>query len=75
MRKFDVSTEKQVELINIDHLLQRYLKEEKGDVNRVVARVKTDEWDEKPLPKQPLEAYLINTKTRVKTIQKHMSDL
>jgi len=55
--------------------VKRYLKEEKGDVNRVVARVKTAEWDPKPLPKQPLEAYLINTKTRVRTIQKHMSDL
>ena len=55
--------------------VKRYLKEEKGDVNRVVARVKTDEWDEKPLPKQPLEAYLINTKTRVRTIRKHLADL
>jgi secondary thiamine-phosphate synthase enzyme len=29
LRTFNVSTEKQVELVNIDHLLQRYLEEEK----------------------------------------------
>jgi secondary thiamine-phosphate synthase enzyme len=29
LRAFNVSTEKQVELINIDHLLQQYLEEEK----------------------------------------------
>lgn len=54
--------------------VKRYLKEEKGDINRVAARIKAAEWDEKPLPKQPLEAYLINTKTRVRTIQKQMAN-
>jgi len=54
--------------------VKRYLKEEKGDVNRVVARVKTAEWDEKPLPKQPLEPYLINTRVRVKNILEHMKN-
>lgn len=54
--------------------VKQYLKEEKGDVDRVVTRVKSAEWDEKPLPKQPLEAYLINSKTRVRTIRKHMAD-
>lgn len=51
-----------------------YLKEEKGDLDRVTARVKSAEWDPKPLPKQPLEAYMMNTKTRIKTIRKHMAD-
>lgn len=51
-----------------------YLKEEKGDLDRVTARVKSAEWDPKPLPKQPLEAYMMSTKTRIKTIRKHMAD-
>ncbi len=54
--------------------VKRYLKEENGDVDRVVARVKTAEWDEKSLPKQPLEPYLINTRVRVKNILKHMKN-
>ena len=54
--------------------VERYLREEKGDVDRVVARVKAAEWDKKSLPKQPLEAYLMNTKTRVKTVKRCMGD-
>lgn len=54
--------------------VKQYLREEKGDVDRVVARVKGAEWDKKSLPKQPLEAYLLNTKTRVKTVKRHMAD-
>ncbi len=52
--------------------VKQYLKEEKGDIDRVVVRVKAAEWDPKPLPKQPLEAYLMNTKTRVKTVKRCM---
>ena len=55
--------------------VKRYLKEEKGDPDRVVARIKSSEWDGKLLPKQPLAAYMMNTKTRVRTIRKHLSDL
>ena len=51
-----------------------YLKEEKGDLDRVAARIKSAEWDPKPLPKQPLEAYMMSTKTRIKTIRKHMEN-
>ena len=54
--------------------VQRYLKEEKGDMDRVVIRVKESEWDKKPLPKQPLEAYLLSTRARVKIVQKRMQD-
>ncbi|MCG6880856.1 MAG: MBL fold metallo-hydrolase [Deltaproteobacteria bacterium] len=52
--------------------VKRYLEEEQGDIDRTVARIRTAEWDPKPLPKQPLEPYLINTGMRVKTILKHM---
>lgn len=54
--------------------VKRYLEEEKGDLERVAARVKSDEWDPKPLPKQPLEAYMMSTKTRIRTIQKHLGN-
>jgi len=54
--------------------VKRYLKEEKGNVDRAVARVKTAEWDEKPQPKQPLEPYLINTRIRVKNILDRMKN-
>lgn len=54
--------------------VKRYLKEEKGDPDRVAARVKSVEWDPKPLPKQPLEAYMMSTKTRINTIRKHMAN-
>ena len=54
--------------------VKQYLKEEKGDLDRVAARVKSAEWDPKPLPKQPLEAYMMSTKTRIKTIRKHMGN-
>jgi hypothetical protein len=53
-------------------MVERFLQEEDGDVDRVITCVKAEEWDPKPLPKQPEEAYLMNTKTRVKTIMKRM---
>ena len=52
--------------------VERFLLDEDGDVDRVVQRVKTQEWDPKPLPKQPEKAYLMNTKARVQTVLKRM---
>ncbi|HSH69348.1 MAG TPA: MBL fold metallo-hydrolase [Deferrisomatales bacterium] len=42
------------------------LDEEHGDVERVVARVKTAQWDPAIEPKQPASAYLLNTQARVR---------
>jgi hypothetical protein len=54
---------------------EKYLKlvkelavEENGDRERIVARIKTAEWDNRPLPKQLERAYVINTKIRAKKI-------
>lgn len=55
--------------------VKRYLKEENNNLERVVARVKALDWDPKPLPKQPLNAYLLNARTRVKTIMEKMAAL
>jgi hypothetical protein len=52
--------------------VERFLLEEDRDVDRVVQRVKVQEWETKPLPKQPENAYIINTKARVQTVLKRM---
>ena len=38
---------------------------EHGDVDRVVERIKREEYDPNPGPKQPEEAYLLNLRTRI----------
>ena len=49
------------------------LNDEKGDIDRSVERVKAVEWDDRPWPKQPESAYLLNTRQRVKTIWARMN--
>ncbi len=46
-----------------------WLKEEGGDVDRVVTRVKNFEYDTMPNPKQPEAAYLLNTRARVQHLK------
>ncbi len=53
-------------------MVERLLGEEHGDVNRVAERVKREEWEGKPLPRQPEKAYILNTRIRVRTILKRM---
>ena len=45
------------------------LEEEKGDVDRVVLRVKDFEYDHRPNPKQPEPAYLLNTRARIQHLK------
>jgi 2-aminobenzoylacetyl-CoA thioesterase len=45
--------------------VENVLKEEGGDIERVVGRIKTWEYDPNPGPKQPEKAYLLNLRTRV----------
>ena len=45
---------------------EKILLEEDGDINRTVARMKAQEYDPRPHPKQPEPAYLINLEARVK---------
>ncbi|WP_300455483.1 MBL fold metallo-hydrolase [Desulfobacula sp.] len=51
---------------------ERFLVQEKGDIDQTVFRVKAAEWDNRSWPKQPESAYLLNTRQRVKTIWKRM---
>ncbi|MDZ7697184.1 MAG: hypothetical protein U5R49_09780 [Deltaproteobacteria bacterium] len=47
-------------------MVEECLRDEAGDVDRAVMRVKAREWDPKPWPKQIESAYLLNTQARVR---------
>jgi glyoxylase-like metal-dependent hydrolase (beta-lactamase superfamily II) len=47
-------------------MVEGFLREEGGDVQKTILRVKAVEYDPKPQPKQPEPAYLINIQARVK---------
>lgn len=53
-------------------MVEQFLREEEGDIDRTVARLKAVEWDPKPWPKQTESAYVINTQIRVNTIGRRM---
>jgi hypothetical protein len=54
-------------------MVERFLKETGGDVDRAVARVRDAEWAPKSYPKQPEAPYLLNTRARVKNIFERMA--
>ncbi|RLB14755.1 MAG: hypothetical protein DRG82_13105 [Deltaproteobacteria bacterium] len=49
-------------------LVERLAEEEHGNLEKIVTRIKAIEWDNRPLPKQPERAYVMNTRIRVKKI-------
>jgi 2-aminobenzoylacetyl-CoA thioesterase len=54
-------------------MTEKFLTQEKGNMEQVVLRVKAEEWDNRPWPKQPESAYLLNTWQRVNTIWNRMN--
>jgi hypothetical protein len=46
--------------------VDQLLNEENGHVQKVASRIKVEEYDPQPGPKQPEQAYLINLAARVK---------
>lgn len=48
--------------------VERFLREENGDIDRVIQRVRAFEYDPKPQPKQPEPAYMLNLEARVKAV-------
>jgi glyoxylase-like metal-dependent hydrolase (beta-lactamase superfamily II) len=48
------------------------LDQEGGDLEAVIARVKVEEWDRRPMPKQPEPAYLLNLRERVRGVRDHL---
>ncbi len=53
-------------------MVAQILRDVDFDVDKAVEKVKSVEWDPKPLPKQPEKPYLINTRIRVEKVQKQM---
>ena len=51
-------------------MVESFLREEKGDIEKAMLRVKAQEWDGAPWPKQPEMPYVLNTRERVKCIWK-----
>ena len=54
-------------------MTQDFLVQEKGNLDCTVLRIKAVEWDNRPWPKQPESAYLLNTSQRVKIIWERMN--
>lgn len=61
-RHFNRSIEAAIEFKNNAELL---LKKENGSIDKVVSRIKSEEYDTNPGVKQPEQAYLINLKMRI----------
>jgi len=49
------------------------LREENGEVERVVSKIKSEEYDTNPLIKQPEQAYLLNLKMRVSHLAERLA--
>jgi hypothetical protein len=54
-------------------MVEEFLIQENGDIDQTVSRVKAVQWDNRPWPKQPEPAYILNTRQRVKTIWDRMN--
>lgn len=54
-------------------MVEGFLVQEKGDINQTVSRVKEVQWNNRPWPKQPEPAYILNTRQRVETIWARMN--
>jgi 2-aminobenzoylacetyl-CoA thioesterase len=54
-------------------MVRALLQEFQGNVDRVTACVKAEEWDPLPGPKQPEQAYLLNTRQRVAVVWQAMN--
>jgi glyoxylase-like metal-dependent hydrolase (beta-lactamase superfamily II) len=53
-------------------LVETCLAEEHGDISHVMTRIKAVEYDDKPEPKQPEPAYLLNLEARIKAVGKRI---
>jgi glyoxylase-like metal-dependent hydrolase (beta-lactamase superfamily II) len=55
-------------------MVEKLLRIERGSVEQVVARIKAEEYDVKPFPKQPEKAYILNLSARVRHIAQRFRD-
>lgn len=52
--------------------VEEYWLKERGDLHRVVQRIKSVEYDPLPMPKQPEPAFVINLEARIKSVLNHL---
>lgn len=53
-------------------MAENFLREEKGDLDAAAQRVKQAEWEPLPWPKQPEQAYMLNTRQRMLKVWERM---
>jgi glyoxylase-like metal-dependent hydrolase (beta-lactamase superfamily II) len=53
-------------------MVEEYWLREKGDLRRVLQRIKATEYDPLPLPKQPEPAFVINLEARIKSVLRYL---
>jgi len=53
-------------------MVEEYWLKEKGDLRRVVQKIKQTEYDSLPAPKQPEPAFVINLEARIKSVLKQL---
>jgi hypothetical protein len=51
---------------------EEYWIREKGDLRRVIERIRETEYDPLPSPKQTEPAYMINLEARIKSVLNHL---
>ena len=59
--------------IQFKERVEQVLDEENGHVEKVVSRIKAEEYDPEPGPKQPEQAYLINLTAKVEHLAEEIS--
>jgi len=52
--------------------VEKYWLTEKGDLRRILQKIKETEYDPLPTPKQPEPAFLINLEARIRSVLKHL---
>ena len=53
-------------------MVEEYWLKEKGDLRRVLERIRETEYDPLPMPKQTEPAYMINLEARIKSVLNHL---
>jgi len=58
--------------LEFEAMVEEYWLKEKGDLARVLKKIKETEYDPLPMPKQPEPAFVINLEARIKSVLNHL---
>jgi glyoxylase-like metal-dependent hydrolase (beta-lactamase superfamily II) len=58
--------------IDFEAMVQEYWLKEKGDLRRILQKIKETEYDPLPMPKQSEPAFVINLEARIKSVLDHL---